>query len=125
MTWTQIPTQDERARLQATRKAERAVRRYNRGPSTAGFEVDFSPQDESVRFKSESLLRIFCDIRDKVPVAQPRLNARGGITVRVPQQAQIETLKSITVITDVPVILNLPTAASLWGRVDGCSSVVF
>ena len=85
-TWTKVPTRNERAQFQATRKAERTVRRLNRtfGPAAAGFEVDFSPTDDSQRFSAENLLRIFCDVRQVVLEDQPRLNARVGITVKVP-----------------------------------------
>ncbi|XP_018497670.1 uncharacterized protein LOC108865272 [Galendromus occidentalis] len=72
-----------------------------------------------MQFVSKNLLRIFCDIREVVQEAQPRLKAGGGITVRVPHQAQIEALKSISHIAGIEVKLNLPTAASLWGRVTG------
>ena len=119
--WTRLPTADEKAQFQATRKAERAVRRHNHsaGPASSGFEVDFVLADEKRRFGTENLLRIFCDVRQVVRDAQPRLNAKGGITVRVPQQAQIEQLKTITCIAGAEVKLNLPSAASLWGRVTG------
>lgn len=119
--WHRMSTAVERAQFQATRKAERAVRRIHRGsgPSSAGFEVDFIPTDENVRFTAENLLRVFCDIREVVRDSHPRLNARGGVTVKVPQQSQIEQLKSVTRIAGVEVKLNLPSVASLWGRVSG------
>lgn len=119
--WTRVPTHEDRAQFQATRRAERTVRRFNRsghGHTAAGFEVDFAPEDDNVRFTAENLL-IFCDIRAIVQEAQPRLNAKGGITVRVPHQPQIEQLKVITKIADTDVKLNLPSTTSLWARVSG------
>lgn len=119
--WTRVPLPEERAQFQATRKAERAVRRFNRssGPATGGFEVDFMPIDDSLRFGTDLLLKIFCDIRDVVTDAQPRLNAKGGVTVRVPRQAQIEQLRAIETIAGIAVKLNLPSESSIWGRVSG------
>ncbi|XP_018497504.1 uncharacterized protein LOC108865197 [Galendromus occidentalis] len=119
--WETVPSRAVKAQFQATRKAERAVRRLNRssGLGPAGFEVDIAPLDESIRFSAENLLRVFCDIREVVREAQPRLNSRGGISVRVPQQSHIESLKTLKAIADVPVKLNLPSAASLWARVSG------
>ena len=119
--WITLPTREQKARFQATRKAERVVRRINRtfGTAGAGFEVEFLPTVENSKFTSENLLKIFCDIRQHVQDAQPRLNAKGGVTVRVPQQSHIEQLKSINTIANIKVQLNLPSAASLWGRVSG------
>ena len=119
--WTEVLTSDQVAQIRATKRAERIVRRqtWNTKSSSSGFEVAFAPTEEGKTFQVNDLLKIFSDVRSVVVDAQPRLNAKGGVTVRVPLQSQIESLKGINVIAGIDVVLILPSESTLWGRITG------
>ena len=118
--WTRVFTRGKKSQMRAVKRAERDVARRNPGYKSGivGFEVEFAAADGEERFRKGDLYKIFRDVQGVVAAAQPRLNARGGITVRVPAQSDVELLKTVKEIGDIDVEL-VPSQGTPWGRISG------